>query len=227
VTASTTLLVATRTTGKLRELVAMFSLAGLAVRDLSAAGLHEDGDEEGIESFSTFEENALAKARHFHRRSGGQPTVADDSGLEVVALGGAPGVRSRRFAQPLEGVHQDDANNAALLAALEGQADRRARFVCAVAYVDGAREIVVRGRTTGVITDRVRGVGGFGYDPLFLSDDLGATFAEASREAKADISHRGRAFAALVAALRTAGIASDGTGTRERDGPVEPAPAGR
>lgn len=195
-------LVASRNPGKLRELRPMFDAIGLTVVDLETAGVPETPDEEAIEAFDTFEANALAKARHFHRASGGLPTVADDSGLEVVALDGAPGVRSKRYAPAPDGGTQTAANNARLLAALEGARDRRARFVCAVALVDGERELVVRGETLGRIGEAPRGGGGFGYDPLFLSDDLGVTLAEAPAEDKARVGHRGRAFAALVAALR-------------------------
>lgn len=196
-------LVATRNEGKLRELRPMFAALGYDVVDLEAVGVPETPDEEAIEAHETFEANALAKARHFHRASGGMPTVADDSGLEVAALGGAPGVRSKRYAEAPPGVSQTAANNARLLAALGGVEDRRARFVCAVALVDGERTLVARGETTGRITLVPRGAGGFGYDPLFLSDDLGVTLAEAPAEEKARIGHRGRAFAALVAALRS------------------------
>jgi XTP/dITP diphosphohydrolase len=194
-------LVATRNAGKLDELRPMFAAIGLEVVDLGSAGIPETPDEDAIEAFDTFEANALAKARHFHQASGGLPTVADDSGLEVLALGGAPGVRSKRYAAADAGVSQTDANNARLLGALADAEDRRARFVCAVALVDAGRELVVRGETTGVITRKARGAGGFGYDPLFLSDDLGVTLAEAGAAAKARVGHRGRAFAALVTAL--------------------------
>lgn len=147
----------------------------------------------------TFEENALAKARWFHRRTG-MPTIADDSGLCVDALGGAPGVHSKRWSgrTDLEGQALDDVNNALLLSTLEGARTRRARYVCAAAYCDGAREIVERGETLGDIADLPRGSGGFGYDPYFLSDDLGRTFAEVSLEEKAAVSHRARAFARLL-----------------------------
>jgi XTP/dITP diphosphohydrolase len=195
------LLVATRNAGKLRELQPMFAAAGFATHSLVELGLPEIPEEDAIERFATFEENALAKARHFHLRSGGAATVADDSGLEVLALGGAPGVRSRRYAEPAPGESQDASNNAQLLRALAQQSDRRARFVCAVALVDGAREIVVRGETTGHIAFEARGAHGFGYDPLFVSDELACTFGEAGEEAKARIGHRGRALAALLSAL--------------------------
>jgi XTP/dITP diphosphohydrolase len=197
-----TLLVATRSAGKLRELRPLLERAGFTPVDLAAAGIPEAPDEDALERFDTFEENALAKARHFHRASG-LPTVADDSGLVVDALGGAPGVRSKRWSgrDDLRGQALDDANNALLLASLDGAAPRRARYVCAAAFVDGAGEIVARGETTGRITREPHGANGFGYDPYFASDELRVTFGEATREAKEGVSHRGRAFRALVAEL--------------------------
>jgi len=200
-----TLLVATRSPGKLHELIPLFAAAGIEVIDLAAAGIEERPDEEeAIERHETFEENALAKARYFHERSGGRPTVADDSGLEVVALGGHPGVRTKRWSgrTDLTGLALDAANNAKLLAELDGVIDRRARYVCAAAYVDSMRTVTARGETTGRILHAPRGSGGFGYDPLFESDELGLTFAEVDRAAKERVSHRGRAFAQLIAALR-------------------------
>jgi XTP/dITP diphosphohydrolase len=174
------------------------------VVDLAEAGLSPLPEEDAVEAFETFEENALAKARYFHARSGGRPVIADDSGLEVTVLGGQPGVRSRRWSGrgDLEGFALDEANNAALLAVLRGVADRRARYVCAVALVAKDGELIVRGEAAGVITHERRGAGGFGYDPYFASDDLaGRTFGESTLEEKARVSHRARAFGALVAAL--------------------------
>lgn len=199
----TALLLATRSPGKLRELRPLFAEAGFEVIDLAEAGIPEHADEEAVECFATFEENALAKARYFHARAG-RPTVADDSGLEVIALGGAPGVLSRRWSgrTDLTGQALDDANNARLLEALASEEDRRARYVCAAAYVDGEREFVVRGATEGVILREARGSGGFGYDPYFFSTELGRTFGEATREAKEAVSHRGRAMRQLIAQLR-------------------------
>ena len=201
-------LVATRNPGKLRELLPLFAGAGMVPRTLDEVGVAEDGSEEALESADTFEGNALAKARHFHRRSG-LPTVADDSGLAVEVLGGAPGVRSKRWAGlALEGAALDAANNAALLRKLEGVADRRARYVCAAAWVEGAREVVRLGETSGRIAAAPSGgTAGFGYDPLFVSDELGVSFADVSRDEKARVSHRGRAFRALFAALGTPGAA--------------------
>ena len=195
-------LVATRNAGKLRELRPLFGALGIAVVDLVEAGIPETDAEDAVEAYETFEENALAKARHFHRASGGLATVADDSGLEVEALGGAPGVRSKRFAGA-RGASRvvDAANNALLVERLAGVEDRRARFVCAAAYVGPRGELVRRGVVPGRIVDVAAGAQGFGYDPHFLSEELGRTFGEATVAEKATVSHRARAFAALVAAL--------------------------
>lgn len=196
-------LLATRSEGKLRELRPLFAAAGIGVQDLREAGVMVSADEETVEAFSTFEANALAKARYFHSLTG-RPTVADDSGLEVTALAGAPGVRSKRWSGrvDLDGQALDDANNAKLMETLEGVRDAAARYVCAAAYCDGGREDVVCGETVGMIIREPRGAQGFGYDPYFLSAELGATFGESSREAKEGVSHRGRAFRALLERLR-------------------------
>jgi XTP/dITP diphosphohydrolase len=186
----------------------MLAARGIAVIGLDAAGVPETADEAGIEIFDSFEENALAKAQYFFARTG-MPCVADDSGLCVDAIAGRPGVRSRRFASD-SGVHvsspadEDAANNAALIDACwdSGRAPPwRAQYVCAAAYVDASASCVVTGRTGGaIIADRL-GDDGFGYDPFFRSDDLGITFAQATREQKERVSHRGRAFEALLARL--------------------------
>jgi XTP/dITP diphosphohydrolase len=196
------ILLATRSAGKLRELRPMFSAAGVPVADLPELGIAESGDEEGLERYATFEENALAKARYFHERTG-MPVVADDSGLEVEALGKRPGVRSKRWSgrTDLSGRALDEANNALLVESLRGIADRRARYVCVAAYVDGDRSLVRRGEAPGVIVDEPRGVGGFGYDPYFVAAGTGRTFAELSASEKQQMSHRGRAFGALIRAI--------------------------
>lgn len=196
------ILVATRSAGKMRELRALFGAAGRRILSLDDAGVRAAAEEEELETAATFEENALAKARYFHTRSG-LPTVADDSGIEVLSLGGAPGVRSKRWsARPdLDGQALDDANNALLLERLAGVVDRRARYVCAAAYCDGARAFAERGTVAGRITERARGANGFGYDPYFESDELGLTFGEATPAEKARVSHRARAFARLLQRL--------------------------
>ena len=199
------ILLATRSPGKLRELRPLFADAGFTVVDLAEAGLAPSAEEDALERYDTFERNALAKAHYFLARSG-LVTVADDSGLEVLALGGAPGVRSKRWSERTDvgGQALDDANNDKLLRTLTSEADRRARYVCAAAYADWESAAVQRGETLGLIVDDGRGAQGFGYDPFFLSDELGVTFGEATREAKEVVSHRGRAFRALIASLVTA-----------------------
>ena len=199
-------MLATRSAGKLRELRPMFERAGLPVVDLMDLGIEPDGAEEDVERYATFEENALAKARHFHQITG-MPVAADDSGLEVLALGARPGVRSKRWSgrTDLAGQALDDANNALLVESLRGVADRRARYVCVAAYVDDGRELVRRGEVTGEILSAGRGRGGFGYDPYFEAHGTGRTFAELSVAEKSVLSHRGRAFAALIRAIAGAG----------------------
>lgn len=202
------LLVATRSVHKLAEIRQLLgNVAGLSLLDLNDAEIAPDPEEEGIEVYDTFRDNALAKARYFHERSG-ILTAADDSGLEVDALGGRPGVRSKRFAPnpgQVTGEERDRANNEYLLELLgDLDPDRRtARFVCVAALVgapDGPQ--VFRGEAPGLILGRPRGREGFGYDPLFFDPETGRTFAELSREEKASRSHRGAAFTALGDHLR-------------------------
>ena len=205
------ILIATRSAGKLRELRPLLEARGYAPVDLVDAGVPESAAEDRLEVFDTFEENALAKARYFHTRTS-LPTLADDSGLAVAALGGRPGVLSKRWSgrNDLHGQALDDENNRLLLerlAVLEGverdgsttQSDRRAHYVCAAAYVDASRELVCRGEVHGRILREPRGNGGFGYDPYFAVDELGgASFGEVSRAEKAAVSHRARAVRALL-----------------------------
>lgn len=201
------LLLATRSAGKSRELRPILERAGFTVVDLEAFGLPEEEEERELESFATYEENALAKARYFYEISGGVATIADDSGLEVEQLGGAPGVRSRRYSgrDDLSGAELDAANNAKLLSELDGSADRRARFVCVAALVAHDMEESRRGETEGRIIVEPRGSGGFGYDRYFESSELGRTFAEATVSEKEAVSHRGRALRALLSALGEGG----------------------
>ena len=205
------ILIATRSEGKRRELLPLLAPLGSRLLTLDEAGVAPDPAEDAIEAHATFEENAVAKARWFHERTG-LPCIADDSGLSVDSLGGAPGVRSKRWSgrDDLEGAALDAANNAMLLESLAaaeaaGARGRGARYVCVGAYVDGQREVVHRGETLGFIVDEPRGRGGFGYDPYFWSPELGATFGEATMEAKAQVSHRGRAMRALCNALCSTG----------------------
>jgi XTP/dITP diphosphohydrolase len=149
-----------------------------------------------VEDAPDFAGNALVKVRAIAARHPGAWCIADDSGLEVAALGGAPGVRSARYA----GEPSDTAaNNALLLKNLEGVEDRRANFTCAVALVapDGSERVAV-GRSFGRIALAPSGAAGFGYDPLFLPDGYDRSFAELSAEEKNSISHRGRALAEAV-----------------------------
>ena len=195
-------LLAPRSEGKLRELRPLFAAHGIRIIDLADAGIAESAHEDALEAHETFEGNALAKARYFHELSG-RPTVADDSGLVVDALGGQPGVHSKRWSgrADLRGVSLDEENNRLLLERLRGVADRRAHYVCVAAYVDGRREVTSRGEVHGRIVDGRSGQNGFGYDPYFFAEELGCTFGDATREAKEGVSHRGRAFRGLLSAL--------------------------
>lgn len=192
-------LIATRSEGKLRELNGILATAGMRAVNLSQAMIPLTDAEEGIECFDTFEANALAKARYFHELSG-MPTLADDSGLCVDALGGAPGVWSKRFSgrDNLSGQDLDDANNAKLMSELEGESNLAAGYKCAAAFVGNGIEAVEMGEVRGEIVRDPRGDNGFGYDPYFFATELGMTFGEASTEAKERISHRGRAFRTLL-----------------------------
>lgn len=193
-----TLLLATRSEGKLRELREIVRNAGYEPVSLVDVGIPESPEEEGIECHDTFEANALAKARYFNRLTS-MPTVADDSGLCVRALGDAPGVWSKRYSgrNDLSGQALDDANNARLQEELEQHSDRSASYTCAAAFVSDGEEHVSIGRTTGHITFEPLGDEGFGYDPYFFSLELGKTFGEATVAEKEAVSHRGRAFRAL------------------------------
>ena len=202
-------IVATRNAGKVRELTPILTAAGLVAVTLSDAGITLEGDEEAIECFDTFEENALAKARYYSLRASGALVLADDSGLSVDALGGAPGVHSKRWAADTregtaDGHVRDSANNAKLVRELATavRADlRTARYVCVAAMASGGArvvEVTARGECAGRILERPSGDGGFGYDPYFLSDELGVSFGMASIDAKEAISHRGRAVRAVL-----------------------------
>ena len=202
---ATALLIATRSGGKLREIRPMFAAAGLTLVSLDELDIEESLDEAELEPYSTFEENALSKARYFYEVSGGIPTIADDSGLEVDALGGQPGVRSKRWAgrDDLRGLQLDDANNRALLASLDGVTDMSAHYVCVAAFVAVGNELTARGETAGTIVQSPRGTQGFGYDPYFFSTELGKTFGESAPAEKERVSHRGRAFRELLARIKS------------------------
>ena len=194
------LILASRIKKKIREVEAILAnhFPGIRILSLDNVGYIGDIEENG----ETYEENALTKARTAVEAGNRQyPAIADDSGLSVDALNGAPGVYSARYA----GGHGDDAANNALL--LKNLADtpaeeRTARFVCCIAlvYPDG-KEITVRGETEGLIIDEARGEGGFGYDPYFYYAPFGKTFSELTAEEKNAISHRGRALEAFKVKL--------------------------
>jgi XTP/dITP diphosphohydrolase len=185
--------IATANPGKLREFQALLEDLPFELAAQSALGV-QSVEETG----STFLANALLKARHASAATGAA-AIADDSGLEVDALGGAPGIRSARFA----GENADDAaNNAKLLRALEGLplAQRRARYRCALVFVDGPLDpapLEAQGVWEGFILDAPRGSGGFGYDPYFWLPELAATAAELAPDDKNRRSHRGQALRAL------------------------------
>jgi len=193
------LLLATTNRGKISELKSI-----LGQQQIELIGLDAADSTEAIETGATFVENALLKAQHYHQRTG-LPTIADDSGLEVFALDGRPGVASARYAGP-------DASDADRIRKLLGELNqvsdgqRAARFVCAAALVWDGGEQVFEDEARGVILRAPRGAGGFGYDPVFLYEPLGKTFAELSESEKAEISHRGRAFRRLVAWLKVARV---------------------
>jgi XTP/dITP diphosphohydrolase len=199
--ASAPLVLATRSAGKIRELTALFGAEGIATDTLDALGLAEEAEEEGIECFDSFEANAEAKARWFAGRLPGRVVFAEDSGLVVDALGGAPGVHSKRWAQVMaSGRALELGNNAALLRALEGVHDRTARYRCVAVCVAGAASWRGEGAVEGRITTTAQGAGGFGYDPYFESVELRKTFGMASAAEKAGVSHRARAVRAVLGA---------------------------
>jgi XTP/dITP diphosphohydrolase len=199
------LLAATRNPGKQREIRRVLNPAGLEIVFPEDIWLRELSEDDALESADSFEGNARRKAEYF-ARLGSLPTFADDSGLEVFALGGAPGVRSKRWAGATGTEEEvDQANNAELVRRLAGapESHRLARYRCVLVYLKspGAIPIMCQGDCTGRILEAPRGTGGFGYDPLFYSDELGKTFGEATPEEKDAVSHRGRALRALAQAL--------------------------
>ena len=186
---------ATSNAGKLREF-RLAAPAGLIVEPLPGLTSLVPPEENG----ATFEDNAAIKANFYSLHApAGSLTFADDSGLEVDALGGEPGVHSARFSGPSA---TDQTNNALLLEKLAGTENRAARFVCVIALSRGGKTVAhFRGTVEGEILRAPRGAGGFGYDPLFYCPQLGCTLAEASDEQKLNVSHRGAALASLFAFL--------------------------
>lgn len=190
-----TLVLASGNAGKLRELVTLLQPLGIDVQPQSLYNVSE-----AEEPHCTFVENALAKARHAARATG-LPALADDSGLCVAALGGAPGVLSARYA----GEPKSDArNNERLLADLQNVSDRRAHYVCVlvmVQHADDPQPLIAQGEWHGEILQAPKGDGGFGYDPLFWLPDLEQSCAEIDHELKNTLSHRGNAMRQLLQQL--------------------------
>ena len=207
-TGSVRVLVATTNQGKLIELKEIMSDLGIEV-----TGLRDPVETEAIETGSTFAENALLKARYYYGLFG-VPAIADDSGLEVEALGGAPGIHSARYA----GRNASDADRVRRL--LDEMRDlppsrRGARFVCAAALVWRDGEKVFVDEATGAVLESPRGADGFGYDPVFFFEPLAKTFAELTRWEKAAVSHRGKAFRNLAAwASQSGALDTRGSGDK-------------
>ena len=201
------LVLASGNSGKIREFQAMFAPLGLRI-----AGQKEYGVASCDEPWGTFVENCLAKTRHAARETG-LPALADDSGICVNALGGAPGVHSARFAGEGAG---DDANNRLLIERMRGITDRRAHYTCvlvAVRSADDPEPLIAEGFWSGEIIETPRGEGGFGYDPHFLLSEMGRTAAELTSEEKNAVSHRGIALARMAELMRDRwGLAGRGAG---------------
>ncbi|MFN3595451.1 MAG: RdgB/HAM1 family non-canonical purine NTP pyrophosphatase [Thiobacillaceae bacterium] len=193
------IVIASNNPGKLREIGQILAPLGIEALPQGAFGVPDCP-----EPHVTFVENCIAKARHAAAHTG-LPALADDSGICVDALNGAPGVYSARYA----GEPKSDArNNAKLIEALQGQANRRAHYYCVMVYLrypDDPEPLIAEGRWYGEIIDTPRGSGGFGYDPYFLVPELNRTGAELSAEEKNAISHRGQALRALVEKLKALG----------------------
>lgn len=190
------LVLSTRNQHKIKEVEAILNeclTSPVVLLSLDDIGLTSEIEENG----TTFEENALIKARAAYENSG-IPAIADDSGLTVTALGGAPGIYSARYAS-LDGRDAyDNENNLLLLKNLEDKEDRSAAYVCSIAYVGDKGEFTVRGEAHGKILREAQGNGGFGYDPYFFSDDANACFGVISAEEKNKYSHRRRALEAFA-----------------------------
>jgi len=193
------LVIASNNPGKLKEF--KFLLQPLGIEVLTQAQL---GISEAEEPHVTFVENALAKARHVSRLSG-LPALADDSGICVAALGGAPGVLSARYAG--DNPKSDQRNNAKLLQDMQGVTDRRAHYYCVLVllrHADDPQPLIAEGEWHGEIAHEERGDGGFGYDPMFWLPELGKMSSELSRDEKHAISHRGKALQVLLKRLLAA-----------------------
>ncbi len=184
------IIAATKNKGKIREIQAIFAPLGFTVISQAEAGIDIEVEETG----ETFLENSFLKARAVHTASG-EAVIADDSGLMVDALDGAPGVYSARYAGENATDHE---RMTKLLAEMKDKENRRAAFTSAVVMIlaDG-REFSAEGKVFGKICTEMHGENGFGYDPIFFADELGKTFGEANDQEKNKISHRGRALTAL------------------------------
>lgn len=196
------LVLASNNAGKLREFDALLAPLGLEIVPQGELGVTE-----AEEPHATFVENALCKARHASRLTG-LPALADDSGICVDALEGAPGVYSARYAQMAGQAKSDAANNAYLISQLAGKVNRHAHYYCVlvmVRHADDPCPLIAEGTWDGEVVDAPRGANGFGYDAHFLLPELGMTAAELSAEDKNRISHRALALQALVARLSTRG----------------------
>jgi XTP/dITP diphosphohydrolase len=196
------LVLASNNPGKLREFRQMLAPLSMEVVPQSELGIAEAEEPHG-----TFVENALAKARNASSRAG-LPAFADDSGICVAALGGAPGVQSARYAGEGGGREEQDArNNRKLIEALKDEADRRAHYYCVIVLVrhaDDPEPLIAEGRWHGEVIVEPRGAGGFGYDPYFLLPGLGRTAAELMPDEKNAVSHRGQAMQRLVEMIQYA-----------------------
>jgi XTP/dITP diphosphohydrolase len=191
------LVIASNNPGKLREFEKMLAPLGIEVLTQSQLGISE-----AEEPHCTFVENALAKARHVSRASG-LPALADDSGICVEALGGAPGVQSARYAG--DNPKSDRRNNDKLLQDMQGVTDRRAHYYCVlvlVRHADDPQPIIAEGEWWGEIAHEERGDGGFGYDPMFWLPQFGKMAAELTHDEKAQISHRAKALKILLEKLK-------------------------
>ena len=193
------IIAATGNAGKIKEIKKIFSDVNLEILSMGEIGIDIEIEENG----TTFEENALIKARTISKMTG-EIALADDSGLCVDAMGGAPGIYSARYA----GADATDAQRIEkLLDEIKGEENRRAKFVSVIAMVfpDG-KELTADGEVHGQIAQKVFGEGGFGYDPVFISDELGKTFGEATPEEKNSISHRARALNRMYEKIKENGL---------------------
>jgi XTP/dITP diphosphohydrolase len=218
-----TLYAATSNPGKLREFTQTAAAQGIAVLALPGLGQMP----EPVEDADSFLGNAELKARTYSLTLPAELVFADDSGIEVRALHGAPGIYSARYWSarywsqdmpmdaPPDASTPDARNNAKLLSRMRDEADRAARYVCALAVArDGEVQLRAEGVCEGELLSAARGAGGFGYDPLFLLPSLGRTMAELEPEEKWQISHRGHAFRSLLAQIQEAGLSRDRTAAR-------------